>query len=312
VTYAQSTDAMLSRSYEYDHAGRLLYAHSGSEARMHVFNVANDNQGYGPYSQHTYYDVWGNVTGRLGWGGNYGSYTNQTLPYAKNRRTDLVYDPAGNLTQDGGQYAYDATGQQVSATYPPNWNGYTLQQGYNGDRLRVKKVDNGTATYYLRSSVLGGRVVAEVDWQGTWQRGYVYLGGQLLVIQSEGVPKWVHSDPVTKSQRLTDYNLTLVAVVDLDPWGGETDKSWGQGKQPHKFTTYERDGNGNDQAMHRQYHSYWQRFDQPDPYDGSAHPADPQSLNRYSYVQNDPANFVHSTRLNDTHPSIDRISQNLH
>jgi RHS repeat-associated protein len=167
-----------------------------------------------------------------------------------------------------------------------------LQQGYNGDRLRVKKVDNGTATYYLRSSVLGGQVMAEVDWQGTWQRGYVYLGGQLLVIQSEGVPKWVHADPVTKSQRLTDYNLNLVAAVDLDPWGGETSKSLEQGKQPHRYTSYERDGNGNDQAMNRQYHSYWQRFDQPDPYDGSVNLTDPQSLNRYSYVQNDPVNFV--------------------
>jgi RHS repeat-associated protein len=122
----------------------------------------------------------------------------------------------------------------------------------------------------------------------------------------------MHHDPVTKSQRLTDYNLNLVAVVDLDPWGGETDKSWGQGKQPHRYTSYERDGNGNDQAMYRQYHSYWQRFDQPDPYDGSVNLTDPQSLNRYSYVQNDPVNFVDSTRLNDTNPSIDRISQNLH
>jgi len=131
---------------------------------------------------------------------------------------------------------------------------------------------------------------AKAVWRS--QRGYVYLGGQLLVIQSEGVPKWVHADPVTKSQRLTDYNLIVVAAIDLDPWGGETNKSWGQGKQPHRYTSYERDGNGNDQAMNRQYHSYWQRFDQPDPFDGSASLADPQSFNRYSYCYNDPVNFV--------------------
>ena len=96
---------------------------------------------------------------------------------------------------------------------------------------------------------------------------------------------------------MTDYNLNVVAVVDLDPWGGETGRSWAQGKQPHRYTSYERDGNGNDQAMFRLYHSYWQRFDQPDPYDGSYNLSDPQSLNRYSYVQNDPVNFVDPTGL---------------
>jgi hypothetical protein len=51
--------------------------------------------------------------------------------------------------------------------------------------------------------------------------------------------------------------------------------------------------------MLRQYHPFWQRFDQPDPYDGSYNLADPQSLNRYSYVQNDPVNFVDPSGLSE-------------
>jgi hypothetical protein len=39
------------------------------------------------------------------------------------------------------------------------------------------------------------------------------------------------------------------------------------------------------------------KFDQPDPYDGSYDLTDPQSFNRYSYVQNDPVNFVDPTGL---------------
>jgi hypothetical protein len=52
--------------------------------------------------------------------------------------------------------------------------------------------------------------------------------------------------------------------------------------------------------MHRRYNRYHSRFDQPDPYDGSYDPADPQSLNRYAYVQNDPVNFIDPSGLNDS------------
>jgi hypothetical protein len=43
--------------------------------------------------------------------------------------------------------------------------------------------------------------------------------------------------------------------------------------------------------MFRRYNRWHSRFDQPDPYDGSYELGDPQSLNRYAYVQNDPVNF---------------------
>ncbi len=125
-----------------------------------------------------------------------------------------------------------------------------------------------------------------------------HLGGQLLAIQQGGV-KWVHQDPVVKSQRLTDYNQNVVAGVELDPWGGETSRSWQQGQQRQRFTSYLRDGNESDEAMMRRYNRWWSRFDQPDPYDGSYNLSDPQSLNRYSYVQNDPVNFTDPTGLDD-------------
>jgi RHS repeat-associated protein len=86
-------------------------------------------------------------------------------------------------------------------------------------------------------------------------------------------------------------------VVELDPWGGETDRSVNQRQQPYRYTSYERDGDGVDQALMRSYHGWWARFNEPDPWEGSYDLTDPQSFNRYTYVQNDPVNFVDPTGM---------------
>jgi hypothetical protein len=261
VTYAENidsrttqtpnggADATLNRSYDYDQVGRLWVSHMGNEADAHAGVVAQwPSNPSGAYSQQYGFDVWGNTTSRLGWGGANASYS---ASYTNNRRDGLQYDAAGNVTSDGGQaFTYDATGQQASASY----SGYTLSQAYDGDRLRGEKTENGATTYYLRSSVLGGQVIAEINSSGGWTRGYVYLGSQLLAVQSNDAVTWVHQDPVTKSQRATDIfgSGVSTATVDVDPWGGETSRSAGA-FQPHKFTSYERDGNASDEAMMRRY-----------------------------------------------------------
>jgi RHS repeat-associated protein len=57
------------------------------------------------------------------------------------------------------------------------------------------------------------------------------------------------------------------------------------------FTTYERDAeSGNDYAMARYDVNRLGRFASPDPLAGSA--GDPQSLNRYAYVRDDPVSLV--------------------
>ncbi len=139
-------------------------------------------------------------------------------------------------------------------------------------------------------------MAAEINSSGSWTRGFVYLGGQMVAIQSSGV-YWTFQDPVTKSQRVTDGAGNVVSTIDLDPWGGETWRSSNQAFQPHRYTTYERDNNGGDEAMMRRYQSYWNRFSQPDPYEGSYNLANPQTFNRYSYTQNDPVNFVDPSGL---------------
>ena len=102
----------------------------------------------------------------------------------------------------------------------------------------------------------------------------------------------MHEDPVTKSKRVTNSSGSIVSTIELDPWGADTNRSSTAAFQPHKYTSYERDGNASDEAMFRRYNRYHSRFDQPDPYHGSYDQTNPQSFNRYAYAQNDPVNFA--------------------
>jgi RHS repeat-associated protein len=165
----------------------------------------------------------------------------------------------------------------------------------------VKKTEYGWTTWYLRSSVLGGQVIAEIDGNNVWQRGYVYAGSSVMAVQQGGV-FWMHEDPITKSKRTTDANGNVVSAIELDPWGADTNRSSSAAFQPRKYTSYDRDGNGSDEAMFRRYNRKNSRFDQPDPYDGSYSLAYPQSFNRYAYVGNDPVNFADPTGLDDLPP----------
>ena len=290
VEFARNLDdETLDRYYSYDNVGRLVVAKSGNEARLAIGEqVSQVNNG--PYS-HTYtYDQFGNTTARQGNGGTNPVYS---ASYTNNKMNTATYDAAGNLTDAGGgwTFTYDATGQQATSA-----TGGVVNV-YDGDRLRGKKTENSVTTYYLRSSVLGGQVVAEITPGGGWNRGYVYMGGAMLAVQYAGAVHWVHQDPVAKSKRVTNSSGSVESSIELDPWGGETDRSTNEAFQPHKFTSYERDGIGSDDAMNRRYNRWWSRFEQPDPYDGSYDLSNPQTFNRYAYVNNDPVNFVDPSGL---------------
>jgi len=58
-----------------------------------------------------------------------------------------------------------------------------------------------------------------------------------------------------------------------------------------QFATYLRAGSGLDYAQQRWYSSQVMRFTSPDPYRASGGAAEPQSWNRYGYVENDPVGF---------------------
>ncbi|MCI0563186.1 MAG: RHS repeat-associated core domain-containing protein, partial [Nitrososphaera sp.] len=94
----------------------------------------------------------------------------------------------------------------------------------------------------------------------------------------------------------------VVYRAEFDPHG-QTMSEWASDgqtfKNSRKFTGYERDWATNlDNANARMLHFRCGRFMQPDPLGAAAtDAANPQSLNRYSYVGNDPVNFVDPSGL---------------
>src|SRR5262249_22647422 len=155
-----------------------------------------------------------------------------------------------------------------------------------------------TAVFYVRSSVLKN-VVMEVNSTGM-RRAYVYAGNRLVAEQStDGQFYWLHTNHLSSARAMTDVNGNLVYKGQFDPYG-QTLTEWASSGNTNlntrKFTGYERDASGLDYAGARMYNSGRGRFTQPDRWGlGAADFRRPGSLNLYSYVQNDPINFLDSS-----------------
>ncbi|MBK9709091.1 MAG: RHS domain-containing protein [Acidobacteria bacterium] len=126
-------------------------------------------------------------------------------------------------------------------------------------------------------------------------RAYIYAGGKLLAERTpDGNLYWLHTNHLGNSSRMTDQNGTMVYRGEFDPYGNLV-YEWGlAGLNTRKFTGYERDSNtGLDYANARMYGPGRGRFMQPDPAGlKGANRNNPASLNRYSYVNNDPVNSI--------------------
>src|SRR5437773_1655476 len=157
--------------------------------------------------------------------------------------------------------------------------------------LRIKKVVGSTTTLYVYS---GSKPIVEYV-NGSLSKEYIYSGSGLLATLSSGSTTYHHPDHLSNRAE-TDASGTVTRSFGHAPFGekwyetGTADKS--------KFTTYERDAeSGLDYAQFRYLASGQGRFMSADLLAGRLHA--PQSLNRYSYVLNDPVNLIDPLGLED-------------
>jgi hypothetical protein len=157
-------DSRFSRSYFYDHVGSLRQSYSGV------------------YNQTFQHDAFANTTNRES--GVWSQWDAFTASWVNGRNTAWQYDANGSVRFDNDfEYTYDAKGLNSKARNLSDnlW----ISQTNNADGWMTKRsTGDATATfsttYYLRSTVLGGKVVAEYNAGGQQQKRFVYLDGQLL------------------------------------------------------------------------------------------------------------------------------------
>jgi RHS repeat-associated protein len=190
------------------------------------------------------------------------------------------YDAAGNVTSDGSHsYTYDAENRVASV------DGGAAQYAYDHRNWRVKKLAAGATTHYIWER---GQVLAEHNGGGGNLVDYVYAGGKMIAKVASGNTQYFISDRLSVRMTIDSGGNVIGRQAHL-PFGEDFAESGNQEK--HHFTSYERDGeSGLDYAVNRHYSSSIGRFGEVDPARGR--PESPQSLNRYTYAQNDPIDHV--------------------
>jgi YD repeat-containing protein len=207
-------DSRFDRGYQYDHEGRIKLGLSGADANGSTPTTDR------PYRELYGYDAFDHLTVR---NTRHWSKTQayiSTDSFTDNRRSGWQYDAEGNLTDNlARQYTYDAAGRMSTVS------GSNLNQFFDGDGQRVKTTEPNLVTYYLRSSVLGGQVIEELDSSGSKQRGFVYVGGKIIAEQVQnGSVGFVHEEPSGTTVRKTDGELGgAYESSELDPFRQDTE-----------------------------------------------------------------------------------------
>jgi hypothetical protein len=145
-----------------------------------------------------------------------------------NKTVGWVYDAAGFITsQSGVAHRYDASGQVIknidSHSRGEFTSGLILDQGYDGDGVQIKNTENGTVRYFVRSSVIEGEIINEINNTGTFLRGYVYANGSVVAKQETNAVQWYHENPITRNTNRTALSGGTAALrTEVDPFGVET------------------------------------------------------------------------------------------
>ncbi|HEX7316775.1 MAG TPA: RHS repeat-associated core domain-containing protein [Pyrinomonadaceae bacterium] len=211
---------------------------------------------------------------------------------ANNRFTaGMTYDDAGNVTADARfrllKFQYDANNRLKRSSTLADANAVDSVYDGAGQRLASMSENNVTRVFVYDAF---GELVAEYGQTAAPPPG----GTQYVMADQQGTPRVV--------MRAAPVGGDLVlARRDYLPFGEDAPSGLGprtpaQGyaaddHMRHKYAGMERDdATGMSHTLWREYDNRSARWTAPDPYGGSLVVTNPQSFNRYNYVNNDPVN----------------------
>jgi RHS repeat-associated protein len=230
-----------------------------------------------------FYDAWGNLLQK-----NVTKCAAETLSVAalaNNRLSGYSYDAAGNMLSDGfHSYAYNGAGMLTAVD--SGAASYLYAAG--GERV-YKSTSAGATEYYY----FGGNAIAERNVSTGGWTNYIFFNGKRVARRDpSGAVHYYLGDHLGSTSMVVSSSGAIENESEFYPFGAELQFS-ASADNHYKFTGKERDAeSGLDYFGARNYSSTLGRWISADPTLGSAHGANPQTWNRYSYTLNSPlSNF---------------------
>ena len=263
ITWSGDTSEGQLRNYGYDEFNRL--------ASMSIDN--------GQTYQYVY-DRWGN---RVQQNAPQGGLQTQYAFNSNNQIVGFSYDAAGNQTSDGfHNYTYDADGNVTAVD-----GGQTATYVYDSLNRRTRLQKPG-GTYEFAFDANGHRVSTWIAANGALSEALIYWDGQPVGFRAGGSTHFQHQDWLGTEHARVASSGSVDSTFSSLPFG-DGYSSTGNDWDWNHFAALEHDGESStEHAQSRQYSSTQGRWMSPDPYDGSYDASNPQSLNRYAYVNNNP------------------------
>ena len=252
----------------------------------------------GTLQNYTYsYDIYGNRVSQTALQSGYNF--NPLINPANNRITTagFTYDLAGNMTNDKNySYTYDAEGNITAVD-----GGSRAQYVYDAFNRRVHvQTPSGTTEYTY--DYAGRRISSWLSPNNTGSEGRIYWDGQQFGYRSsDGTTYYDHQDTLGTERMRTDFGAGPGASFVSLPWGDgyiPTIYLGGGDQDSAHFAGLEQDAESEtEHAQFRNYASVQGRWLAPDSYLGSYDLTNPQSMNRYAYVLNNPLSLVDPSGL---------------